>query len=357
MTDALSEMCDDSSFCSYVTIKSYLSQLQGNCSDELKPGSSNVETVTVSHDVILSYHKTIQLTRTSTPLQLLYDALYITVPFHNAICAKDSDDGSCLAKIAQASDTSSKAEQNNAVQLNAVGNIGAANATTSTFSKSTYSFGAVIQAAKNPKYLFVQAGKTLAKRLVRRGPEDEDDDAASSSSAAPSSASESASQSGSAQQSSSASKSESEDKADSSSSDSADANTSNIGAVADDTSDKVLGDISMPNSTTFTSTNLPFLFMSSSMTSDVLCSDCTKQILAQYIAFENKVPYAQGLSNSLLLSGQASLYKGIGAKCGDGFVKDIDSTAGSVNLDSSAMPALPSAFALAAVLASLSLLL
>lgn len=48
VNNALSSVCDDSNFCSYVTIKEYLSQLQGNCSNELQQGDSNVPAVAVS---------------------------------------------------------------------------------------------------------------------------------------------------------------------------------------------------------------------------------------------------------------------------------------------------------------------
>lgn len=249
---------------------------------------------------------------------MLYDTLYIAVPFHNAICARDSDDNSCLAQMidnldnarSSSASSSGSAATNATHDMAAVGGIGT-NATTHSFaSANTYSFSSLAGMAKDSGALFVQAGRAagnMANRLVRRQAE------ASDSAAAPT------------------------------------PQTSDIGRVADDTGDQVLSDLTMPNGTTFTSTNLPFLFLSTAMSSDELCTDCTKQILAQYIGFQMKIPFAQGLSQSLLLSGQADLYNGIGAKCGDGFINDIQDTAGSVDLDGGASAVLPSA---AIVLAS-----
>lgn len=261
---------------------------------------------------------------------MLYDALYIAVPFHNAICASDGDSGTCLAKIANSIDTSSSSSdtsaKNASVELNAVGHIGAANATTQSFAATSYSFNNFVGMAKSPSSLFIQAGDLLgkaAKRLRRRGSEDDDESASSAE------ASGQASGSGSSKAAATSSASNTAD--------AAEAKTSDISSVADDTSSDLLGDVAMPNSTTFTSTNLPFLFLSSSMASDVLCSECTKTVMAQYIAFQMKIPFAQGLSNSLLLSGQSQLYKGIGAKCGDGFISDIQNQAGSVELDGGAL--------------------
>lgn len=241
---------------------------------------------------------------------MLYDTLYIAVPFHNAICARDGDDNSCLAQMIDnldnaGSSSAGSAATNATHEMAAVGGIGS-NATTHSFaSANTYSFSSLAGMAKDSGALFVQAGRAagnVASRLVRRQA-----DVSDSAAAAPT------------------------------------PQTSDIGRVADDTGDQVLSDLTMPNGTTFTSTNLPFLFLSTAMSSDELCTDCTKQILAQYIGFQMKIPFAQGLSQSLLLSGQADLYNGIGAKCGDGFINDIQDTAGSVDLDGGASAVLPSA--------------
>lgn len=49
----------------------------------------------------------------------------------------------------------------------------------------------------------------------------------------------------------------------------------------------------LPNATTFRSTNLPFLFLSGEMGQAQLCTDCTKEILASYVAFETDYPYGE----------------------------------------------------------------
>jgi hypothetical protein len=84
----------------------------------------------------------------------------------------------------------------------------------------------------------------------------------------------------------------------------------------------------LPNATTFRVTSLPFLFLSPNMSSPLLCTSCTKSILASYVAFESRMPYALGLSNSPILGGQGGLYRGIGLTCGAGFLKSIDDMAG-----------------------------
>jgi len=85
----------------------------------------------------------------------------------------------------------------------------------------------------------------------------------------------------------------------------------------------------LPNAKTFSDSGLPFLFISSDMTSAQLCTSCTKNILSSYIAFETDFPYAIGLANSPILSSQTALWKSIGGACGSGFLSAITSQSGS----------------------------
>ena len=84
----------------------------------------------------------------------------------------------------------------------------------------------------------------------------------------------------------------------------------------------------LPNATTFRLTSLPFLFLSPNMSSTLLCTSCTKTILAAYVAWESRSPYALGLSNSPLLGGQGDLWTGVGGVCGGGFLESISVEAG-----------------------------
>jgi hypothetical protein len=116
----------------------------------------------------------------------------------------------------------------------------------------------------------------------------------------------------------------------------------------------------LPNSTTFRQNNLAFLFLSGEMSSAQLCTSCTKNVLASYVAFENDFPYSEfstnlfrynprqaeitcvcaclsgiGLANSPILGGQVALWKDIGATCGSGFLSSITAQSGS-NISSGA---------------------
>jgi hypothetical protein len=80
-----------------------------------------------------------------------------------------------------------------------------------------------------------------------------------------------------------------------------------------------------PNVTTYRSTNLPFLFLQPSMTSDELCTPCTREIMVSYIKWETQVPYALGLSQSPTLGGQMDIYNAINSTCGANYINAINS--------------------------------
>lgn len=90
----------------------------------------------------------------------------------------------------------------------------------------------------------------------------------------------------------------------------------------------------IPNTTTYHTTNLPFLFLQSS--SADLCNVCTRKILNAYLSFEAKSPYAPGLGKSLLLSAQVDLYQGVQTSCGSNFLSDnsVVKAAGGLSGDS-----------------------
>lgn len=75
-----------------------------------------------------------------------------------------------------------------------------------------------------------------------------------------------------------------------------------------------------PNIEMYSQTNLPFLFLTASLSSDKLCVSCTRSVLVAYITFESQVPYAPGLSNSKLLNNQTPLYTGVVNTCGSTFL-------------------------------------
>ena len=58
-----------------------------------------------------------------------------------------------------------------------------------------------------------------------------------------------------------------------------------------------------------------FFFLSGESDPDVLCTECSKHVLAAYISYELSSPYAPGLENSGVLKSQQSIYRpGLGRR-------------------------------------------
>lgn len=87
----------------------------------------------------------------------------------------------------------------------------------------------------------------------------------------------------------------------------------------------------IPNTTTYQDTNLVFLFLNTNMNETQLCTTCTRSILTSYITFESSLPYAPGLSNSLLLAGQPALYNATVSTCPTGFLSGAVQAAGGLS--------------------------
>jgi len=86
-----------------------------------------------------------------------------------------------------------------------------------------------------------------------------------------------------------------------------------------------------PNATTFAHSNLLFFFLQPSLAKASLCQTCSRNILMSFITFESNVPYAPGLANSQLLSGQTALYQGVQNVCGASFLSGAVEAAGSLS--------------------------
>jgi len=84
----------------------------------------------------------------------------------------------------------------------------------------------------------------------------------------------------------------------------------------------------IPDTKTWRSTSLIYLFISPEYTASHLCTSCTKAVLSAYIKFEAATPYALGLTNSPLLGDQLNLWNNLTAKCNTTFTNDILSSAG-----------------------------
>ncbi|WFC95634.1 hypothetical protein MBRA1_002285 [Malassezia brasiliensis] len=79
-----------------------------------------------------------------------------------------------------------------------------------------------------------------------------------------------------------------------------------------------------------------FLFLSGSTERDTLCSECTQNVLASYIAFEMATPYALGVERSAVLSPQVTIYNNARKECGASFVEAISTRAGMSEFPSAA---------------------
>ena len=305
---ALTDLCSAPG-CDDALLRSLLGQFNGNCSQELQ----------AANQVVLGS----------------YDALYVLSPLRNAVCTRDESGGFCLDDIAQrsvpAAASSSSTGTNATSSIVASSSAAAVAAASSSSTKNSTATNANATAPATPKQNFaVLAAETesdysipvpappslyiqissAARRLLRR---QWSSGAASSSSSSSSSA------------------------AAASSSASATAQSSPVVALNEAGVHAFDVPSILPDAQTWSTSNLPFLFLSPNMTSSVLCSSCTKQILAAYVAWESRMPYALGLTNSPLLSGQGDLWTGLGQVCGTGFLQAVTQQAGEANLAGGAL--------------------
>ena len=84
----------------------------------------------------------------------------------------------------------------------------------------------------------------------------------------------------------------------------------------------------MPDTKTWRSTSLVYLFISPEYGASHLCTSCTKAVLSAYVKFEAATPYALGLTNSPLLGDQLNLWNNLTQKCNTTFTNDILGSAG-----------------------------
>ncbi|KAF9646161.1 hypothetical protein BDM02DRAFT_3079663, partial [Thelephora ganbajun] len=87
----------------------------------------------------------------------------------------------------------------------------------------------------------------------------------------------------------------------------------------------------IPNLERFKSTNLVFLGILPTLSADKLCQPCTRNVLNEYIQFTASLPYAPGIANSPLMSGETDLYKAVQEKCGAPFLSGSVQAAGGIS--------------------------
>lgn len=279
VTSSLKALCTAAP-CSDSLLRSTLSHFNGNCSTEMQAGN----------EVVVDS----------------YDAIYTLGPFLTAICTTDVEGAYCLSDIvsgkvptasaanstsvAVASASALAAGQNSTISPLQSGTNNATDAVISTnktvvslAATAAYNIDEYVGEAAHPAMLFWSVAKTVSARLLRRQ---------------------------------------------------AVANSTSTGSNATSTS-TAASTLSttgvLVNATTFSAAAVPFLLLSTNMSSSVLCTPCTKSILAPYVSFEARSPYALGLANSKLLGHQGLLWQGIAATCGEGFVSSIATMAGETS--------------------------
>jgi len=87
----------------------------------------------------------------------------------------------------------------------------------------------------------------------------------------------------------------------------------------------------IPNVQQFKNLNLVFLGLLPSLATAQLCQPCTRNILNQYIQFMSAIPYAPGIANSPLMSGETDLYNAVQQKCGAPFLSGSVQAAGGIS--------------------------
>jgi hypothetical protein len=119
-----------------------------------------------------------------------------------------------------------------------------------------------------------------------------------------------------------------------SSSNSSSSSSGSVASAASDAQKYISTSDGTLNGTTFSSTNLPFMFLQSSLSS-AQCTTCTRNIMTAYINTMSNVPYAPGTSNSVLLSSQPTLYQAVTTTCGSNFLSGAVQAAGGLGTGSS----------------------
>ncbi|SCZ91967.1 BZ3500_MvSof-1268-A1-R1_Chr5-3g08252 [Microbotryum saponariae] len=285
ITTSLEKLCATNA-CSDTIIRAALTAFNGNCSAELQARQA----------VVLGE----------------YDTLYILQPFHTSVCSKDVNGGYCLTDIAAGTvppspDTIATNANNSSADASASASAATSESASIASSTPVATPAPVASLSKSysialvsPSELFVQF-TVQARRFLRRRQV-----VASTTPVVATNTTSSAAAS----------------------------TTAPASASGSNLSFDLTG--VLPNPATWAAHSLPFLFLSANMSSALLCTSCTKSILAAYVCWEIRMPYALGLSNSPMLGHQGDLWTGTGETCGTGFLASIQSLAGEINITGAA---------------------
>jgi hypothetical protein len=78
-----------------------------------------------------------------------------------------------------------------------------------------------------------------------------------------------------------------------------------------------------PEAAQYNTIGLPYLFITPNLTQAELCTPCTSSVVGSYISFESITPYALGIANSPMLSGQVTLWNKIKSTCPQDFTTGL----------------------------------
>eukprot|EP00914_Ancora_sagittata_P022728 GHVO01045067.1.p1 GENE.GHVO01045067.1~~GHVO01045067.1.p1 ORF type:complete len:279 (-),score=12.52 GHVO01045067.1:88-924(-) len=89
------------------------------------------------------------------------------------------------------------------------------------------------------------------------------------------------------------------------------------------------------NATTFSSSNVPFMFLSPTSITSAQCTTCTRNVITSWINYMSNFPYAPGVTNSVLFSSQSKVYQAVVSTCGTNFLSGAVQAAGGLGTGSS----------------------
>jgi len=90
-------------------------------------------------------------------------------------------------------------------------------------------------------------------------------------------------------------------------------------------------EVIVPDLQVFKDENLAFLGIQPTFSTQDLCQPCTRNVLNEYIKFTSSLPFAPGITNSLLMGGETDLYTSVQTKCGAPFLSGSVQAAGGIS--------------------------
>jgi hypothetical protein len=88
--------------------------------------------------------------------------------------------------------------------------------------------------------------------------------------------------------------------------------------------------VALPDVATWNNKFVAFLGINPKLSADKLCTPCTRQVISDYTLVLGEYPYSPGLSNSVLLADEQSVYSAVTSECGASFLNGEVQAAGGL---------------------------